>query len=283
MKIRIVTLVAMATSLTFAADTQRDFTRLISVGDSLSAGFTNFSLNVAGQLNGYTAVVARQAGLAVNGSQIGTNTFALPLISYPGIPPALYAVPGSPFPQILREPLPGMPLPGGQPSNLSVPGYSVLDALVHPFPGDPANNVIDALSDITFTRSSTFGCGPIPAGFLSFLSNVTQIPPTKYVVSAAACALALRPSAILVSIGNNDALQTLTLGLPPTNPTTFALRYAALLGVLRSTGADIFVSNIPDVRTIPFLVPVPAFASPQVCSFVPPGATAARFRGFRHH
>ena len=62
--------------------------RLVVVGDSLSAGFQNFSLFdsstapvsfVGGQKHGYAAVVAAQAGASLT----------LPLISYPGIPPAL--------------------------------------------------------------------------------------------------------------------------------------------------------------------------------------------------
>jgi lysophospholipase L1-like esterase len=250
-----------------AGNDKLNVTRLVVVGDSLSAGFQNFSLNEPGQLNGYTSLVAKQAGLAVNGSQIGPTTFALPLISYPGIPPALYFAGG----QILQNTFPGAPEPGGQPSNLSVPGFTVLDALVHPFPGSPTTNPIDALSDIVFTRSSIPACSPIPASHIPF-PTVLPIGPTPYVVSQVACALALNPSAILVSIGNNDALQALTFGLPPTDPKIFAVEYAVLLRALSSTGAKIVVSNVPDVRTIPFLVPVPVFSSPFVCGFPPSGA-----------
>jgi hypothetical protein len=62
--------------------------RLVVVGDSLSAGFQNFSLfdsssaplaPPGGQKHGYAALVAAQAGVSLT----------IPLISYPGIPPAL--------------------------------------------------------------------------------------------------------------------------------------------------------------------------------------------------
>ena len=43
------------------------------------------------------------------------------------------------------------------------------------------------------------GCGPFP------------VPPGVLLVSQVTCAAALNPTAILVSIGNNDALQALTL------------------------------------------------------------------------
>jgi hypothetical protein len=74
----------------------------------------------------------------------------------------------------------------------------------------------------------------------------------------------------LVSIGNNDALQALTLGLPPTDPKIFAVEYAVLLRALSSTGAKVIVSNVPDVRTIPFLIPFQLFS--QRCGFPPSGA-----------
>ena len=46
----------------------------VVVGDSLSAGFQNFSLNDTGQPHGFAAVVASQAGASL----------PLPLFSYPG-------------------------------------------------------------------------------------------------------------------------------------------------------------------------------------------------------
>jgi len=104
--------------------------------------------------------------------------------------------------------------------------------------------------------------------FLSLISPA--FGQTGFVISETACAAALKPSAILVSIGNNDALQALTFGIPPTPPDTFALQYTALLQTLSATGADLIVSNIPNVQTIPFLVPAPAFT--QICGFPPAGA-----------
>jgi lysophospholipase L1-like esterase len=222
----------------------------VVVGDSLSAGFQNFSLFDSdtapipfpgGQKHGYTALVAGQAGVTVT----------LPLISYPGIPPAL-ALDASG--QIVRAAgFGGRENPANQTFNLSVPGFTVANALAYPFPGDPTHNAIDAMSDSVLAEG-TGVCGPFPIG-------------TNLYVSEVACADQLNPQTILVSIGNNDALQALTLGLPPTDTGTFAQQYAVLLAGLAATRAHIVVSNIPDVTAIPFLVPVPAFKA--VC----PGAT----------
>src|SRR6185295_15146458 len=97
------------------------------------------------------------------------------------------------------------------------PGFSVVDALAQPYPGSPTTSPIDAIADTIFTPANTFGCGPLPVSQFPFLSQTSPaLGQTPFVVSAAACALALRPSTIVVSIGNNDALQALTFGVPPT-------------------------------------------------------------------
>jgi lysophospholipase L1-like esterase len=87
----------------------------------------------------------------------------------------------------------------------------------------------------------------------------------------------LNPQTILVSIGNNDALQALTLGLPPTDTGTFAQQYAVLLAGLAATRAHVVVSNIPDVTAIPFLVPVPAFKAVCPSATLPPTVTNQDF------
>ena len=172
------------------------FERLVVVGDSLSAGFQNFSLYdslsvpgapLGGQTRGYPALIAKQAGVALT----------LPRISFPGIPAALALTPGG----IVRLPGIGSRInPAEQVTNLSVPGFLVADVLSRPFPGNPAANLIDALSDVILGSPGAIpGCGPFP------------VPPGVLIVSQVTCAAALNPTAILVSIGNNDALQALTL------------------------------------------------------------------------
>lgn len=224
--------------------------RLVVVGDSLSAGFQNFSLYhlpPSGQTAGFASLVATQAKLDLT----------LPLISYPGIPPALRLIPGG----IIREQGIGQrENPQTRATNLSVPGFSMSDAISHPFPGDPTN-AIDALSDVILGLPPGVppGCGPLPAGV------------NKYVVSQIVCAVALRPTLMLVSLGNNDALQALTFGIPPTDPAKFGTQLSVVMATLAASGASIFVANIPDVTVVPFLVPVGGFY--QQCGFLPQGAT----------
>jgi len=240
-----------------------DFRRLVVVGDSLSAGYQNFSLfdsdsltavPPGGQKHGYAALVARQAGAGL----------ALPLISFPGVPPALTLMPGG---QIVRGSATGTRInPAVQAYNLSVPGFTVSDALAHAVPGDPVNNPVDAMTGLVLATPGNVvrGCGPIPTRFVPWLKL-----PSALVVSQVVCAAALRPTTILVSLGSNDALQSLLFGTPPTNPAVFAAKYSAVLGVLAATGAKIVVSNIPDVTVVPFLVPVPAFRSACPAAVLP--------------
>jgi len=239
-----------------------DLSRLVVLGDSLSAGFQNFSLYDRNNGNSGPAAGGQSSGFAtLIATQAGAN-LTLPLISYPGLPPALKLTPKG----IIREDLPaGQRVNTGvRATNLSIPGFTLADALSHPFPGDLMNNPIDALAySVIYVPDGVPACGPIPTG-LNTLG-----------LSALACAKSLKPTTVLVSLGNNDALQALTFGIPPTSPVAFGINYGKVLLSLASTGASLVVANIPDVTTVPFLVPAPAFQAQ--CRFLPQGATAADY------
>lgn len=272
-----ITLACIIVAAPAAAQIGANPERFVVVGDSLTAGFQNFSLfdsdtipfpptpglpKPGGQKFGYAALVAHQAGINLK----------LPLFTWPGIPPALVLGPGGVLQRGttvgLRE------NPAEQTYNLSVPGFTIGDALAHPFPGTPLTNPIDAMSDLILATPGNVvpGCGPIPAVFLPAMEQ-----PSAFGVSELACAIALRPTIVLVSLGNNDALQTITAGIPPTNPLAFAARLGVLLTGLAVTRAKIVVSNIPDVTVVPFLVPVPTFMALCRTTTPPSGATLSDF------
>src|ERR1700744_2715624 len=96
-----------------------DLSRLVIVGDSLSAGVQNFSLLDSQQPNGYAALIAAQARVSLT----------LPLIPFPGAPNVLQLSSLGPPPVIQPAPgtLPPMPRdnPTTQPTNLSIPGITV--------------------------------------------------------------------------------------------------------------------------------------------------------------
>src|SRR5436190_18937600 len=82
-------LVAIAIAVpSFAARGTADFTRFVAIGDSISAGFGAGSLNERHQVFSPPAIIAQQVGipLCTPASSAADNCFALPLISFPGLP-----------------------------------------------------------------------------------------------------------------------------------------------------------------------------------------------------
>src|SRR5437764_13628509 len=90
-RIGIVALLASMASVSYAQK-QVDLSRLVVVGDSLSAGFQNGSLLDSQQPHGYASLVAKQARVDL----------PLPLIAAPGIPNVLTLLSAGPPPVIVR-------------------------------------------------------------------------------------------------------------------------------------------------------------------------------------
>lgn len=198
-----------------------DPSRLVVVGDSLSAGFQNGSLDGSQQIHGYAALVAAQAGVPL----------PLPLIAPPGIPNVLTLVSPGPPPVIVRAPgtSTGRVDPTVLAMDLAVPGATVEDALT----GRP-DFPIDSLTDLVL-------------GLPGLLEGISR--------SQVEWAGALRPTTILVWLGNNDALgAALAADASLVTPVpAFEAAYAEAMNRLAATGATLVVANVPDVTVIPFL------------------------------
>src|SRR5713226_2837326 len=126
----LIALVALA--LPARAQKPANLTRLVVVGDSLSAGFQNGSLLDSQQVHGYANLVAQQAH---------TN-LPLPLISFPGVPNVLELVSLGPPPKFAPAPGPlgNRENPLVQVFDLAVPGANLHDALFTR-PPDPKNEL----------------------------------------------------------------------------------------------------------------------------------------------
>jgi lysophospholipase L1-like esterase len=203
------------------ADAQTNFTTYVSVGDSLAAGFESSSLVETHQNRSVPALIARQAGV---------QGFQQPLISEPGIPPEFTLVSLVPVPVIApKAATAGAPknLALARPyNNLAVPGATSIDALTR-------TTDAGGLHDIILRGLGT---------------QVQQ-------------AVALRPTAITLWIGNNDVLGAALRGravdgvtLTPT--ATFRATYGQIVAALKTTGAFIVAANLPDVTTIPFVTTI---------------------------
>lgn len=204
-----------------------DLSKLVVVGDSLSAGVQNFSLLESQQVHGYAYVIAQQAGASLT----------LPMVPYPGLPNVLQLVNWGPPPDI--QPAPGtlsMPRlnPTEQPTDVAVPGQTVGQAL---------------------TMRPTF----TPTNPVEIFANVVLGFPTPFVFpgepqTQIEQAVALKPTTAIVWLGNNDALVPAMIGTLDalTDPSAFNDSYDAVLEAIGSTGASIVTANIPDIAAIPF-------------------------------
>jgi hypothetical protein len=234
--------------LAIGAPKTTDLSRLVVVGDSLSAGFHNFSLYQETQVKGYAKLIADQAG----------RKMVLPLVPYPGVPNMLRLV--SPGPPPVVEPLPGpgpaMPRvdPFAQLTNFAVPGVYLAD-LLNKRPGTAQT---DGLTDLVLGFPTPFITPGIPK------SQVER-------------ALELNPTTLIVWAGNNDALMAVLTGnmkaLTPVDK--FAASYQATLRALARPGRTLVTANIPDVTAIPYLTPVASLASQAKV----PSALVALFLG----
>lgn len=211
-------------SLVLAQNPPPSFVNTVAVGDSLTAGFKNGSLNEKGQVSSYAYLIAQQ---------VGTYMF-LPLIFSPGIPSELVLVkPG--FPPVIeqsKETSKGRVFPLIVAQNLAVPGQNVAQALTQ-----KPDTKFDGLDDLILGVPTLV----IPLG----------IPP----LSQIELAFVLKPTFTIFWLGNNDVLGAALAGDPNriTPPDVFQKAFATAVGTILASGSKIIVANIPDVTQIPYL------------------------------
>ncbi|MHC4106147.1 MAG: SGNH/GDSL hydrolase family protein [Planctomycetota bacterium] len=194
-----------------------DFSKVVFIGDSLTAGFQNGGLSEEGQIHGYAALIAQQAEFDIT----------LPFISEPGIPPKLQLKNVEPLVIEPAEELGARINMLDQATNLAVPGQTVVDAIsIRPGMGDPMTDVVLGLP-----------------GILNGISK-SQIE----------WAESMEPTFAFVWIGNNDVLGfAVSGGTVPTTPLEdFEQDYQELLDRLEATGADLVLANLPDVTAIAY-------------------------------
>ena len=202
-----------------------DFSQVVYVGDSLTAGFQNGSLLDTQQTHGWAALVAQQANYSIT----------LPLIAPPGAPGVLQLVSVNP---LVIQQAPGVTTgrdnPNQQATDLAVPGHT--------------------LHDLLYT-----GPTATPTTGQEFLTDlVLAFPLGNNASSQAGEAIKLQPTTLFIWIGNNDALVANDTGMPSsmTPVDTFTTDFVTLMqGARAQTNAMLVVGNIPDVTKLPSLTP----------------------------
>ena len=207
-----------------------NLTTLVTLGNSLTAGYQNGSLYQSAQEYVYGNLIAQQ---------VGTN-FAMPLVSNPGTQGrmeiqslnlatnqiVIYDNPNSGSPINSSYPLPY--------NNLGVPGALLYD-------------VINATNS-TNCASALYAKKDNPLFDLILRGKGSEFAQAK----------SLHATFIILWIGNNDILGYATTGgSSPFTPTgTFAALYSQVADSIASIGANVVVANIPDVTSIPFFTTV---------------------------
>ena len=242
-----------------------DFSKFVTIGDSLTAGYADGALYLSGQENSYPAILAKQF------ATVGGGSFEQPLVSdnlggllFGGVANpdfgnrlVLDASTASPSPgPIAGEPTTevfGSGLNGSMFNNMGVPGAKSFHLGASGY-GAAAGLLVDPATANPY--------------FVRFASSDT----TTIITDAAA----QMPSFYVLWIGNNDVLSYATTGgigadqlgnFDPTlygsnditDPVVFANTYAGLVGAMTAANADAkgVLINIPDVSTIPYFTTVP--------------------------
>jgi lysophospholipase L1-like esterase len=201
------------------------FATTVVIGDSLSAGFQNGSLLDSQQPNGWASLLAKQAGFQL----------VLPLIAPPGAPAVLQLVSLGP-PPVTKQASgtsTGRDNPTQQPYDLAVPGHNLID-------------VIDRVPVL------------IPTSDEDIITDAVLALPLGGNRSQMNAAIHLKPTAVFVWAGNNDALAADMAGTPSvmTPPSTFSQEFQQLITTLHTqTKATLIVANVPDVTLVPYLTP----------------------------
>lgn len=243
-----------------------DFSKYVSLGNSLTAGFSDGALFIEGQNTSYTNILSQRFALIgggefkipymadnIGGLLLGGTQILGPRLYFNGVGPV--PVSGTTTTEITNH-LSGyfnnMGVPGAKSFHLLAPGYG---------------NVAGVAS------------GQANPYYVRFASSATS--------TVIDDATAQSPTFFSLWIGNNDVLSYATSGgvgvnqlgnLNPatyggndiTDPTVFAGVYNSLVTSLMANGAKGVVANIPYVTSVPFFTTVPTNPIPGL----PPSSAA---------
>jgi lysophospholipase L1-like esterase len=237
------------------------FANYVAIGNSLTAGFMDAGLHMAGQRDSYPAIIARQMGLDASP---GSQQFTQPWIAHPGIgrtdtgdPDLIAGVlywTGTSIDVIGATPLaqvPALAIAQAFPipyNNLAVPGATVVDVA----------QAVDATTSL--------------AGDNSFFDLILRNPTFGNVTMLGQC-IARGPTLVTMWIGNNPWLSGATSGAPVADAggnivpaSVFAALFEQIIsgienGVMARTGyAPVIVAaNIPSVTSFAYFLPKPVF------------------------
>ena len=231
-----------------------DFTKMVAVGNSLTAGYQSGALYADGQINSLPAMIAEQM------KQVGGGDFSQPLLTGEqgskgvGVDPALAVT-------------------GQVETRLALKG--TVDCLgvrsVGPVRKDDPYSAVALLTGMaSVAAQGPYNNQGVPGAKLTDLTNPAYANPffgrLKTSLPATMLSMATDLDATFFSlwIGNNDVLGYATSGGDdgPTGPNgltdagAFTTAYDAAVTALTANGAKGVLANIPDVTTIPYFTTI---------------------------
>lgn len=239
-----------------------DFSTFVSVGNSLTAGYSDGALFIEGQENSFPNILSQQfalagggeftqpytndnlGGLLLAGQQIADTRLYLSFATGSPSPTLTSGTPTTEVTNILAGPFNNMGVPGAKSFHLLASGY-----------GNVQGVAIGSANPYYARMATSSGASVIED------------------------AVSLDPSFFSLWIGNNDILGFATSGGDGenqlgnydattygsndiTDPVVFANVYNTLLQSLTANGAKGIVSNLPSVTSIPYFTTVPYNAIP---------------------
>jgi lysophospholipase L1-like esterase len=211
-----------------------NFSRFVSIGNSLTMGEQSSSVYQAGQIYSFGNIIAQQVGA----------TYVQAIFSDPGTGGRLEIanfniVNGSPVPVIYENPNTGSPTNLTYPApynNLGIKGAFLTDVL-------NATNATTCYTNNLPPPLNIYNT-PNPLFDVVLRGLGTQLELT----------IAQQPTLITLWIGNNDILAFATRGglFPPTSVSNFQTQYTQLITALHTTGAQIIIGGLPNGLLTPY-------------------------------
>lgn len=230
-----------------------NFSNYVSLGNSLTAGYTDNALFIAGQENSFPSILAEKFAL------VGGGDFTQPLTSdnVGGLllngSPVIDPMTGDRLfgPRLVFGGEGPVPLQSVNPSAMSSTDFALNN------PTGPFNNLgVPGAASFHLVAPGYGSLANFPAAANPYAIRITG----NTDASILELAMAQSPTFFSLWIGNNDVLGYATSGGASgalTDQGTFDTAYNALINTLTSQGAQGIVANIPDVTSIPYFTTVP--------------------------
>jgi hypothetical protein len=222
-------------------------TKYVSIGNSVTSGYTDNALYNAGQLVSYPNLIAQQLKL------VGGGDFKQPLVDNASV--GIGASVNARYVLAPVQDCKGVtslaPVPAAQQGDLSIWGTSV--AAQGPF-----NNMgVPGAKAITTVYAGYGNPSNGPGNFNPYFTRMTTDPVNASILSDA---MAQNPTFFSMSVGNDDALAFAIAGgasefITPT--ANFNASIDAIVGGLTANGAKGVVANIPSISSMPYFTTVP--------------------------